>query len=1098
MDDLNHEGDGEDAPGTGAADRARSALPAEQDAPRGALLTDDETSDAPAVDRMDAAEDGTPTDGEEPGASVPAPLDPGDRVSIDDPEHSAHDWVTWVSWLLVGALSVFVFVSLSPQSILSNSTATGGDMGAHVWGPRFLMDHLLPEFRLTGWTQDWYAGFPAYVFYMVVPSLIVVWLAAGPPLWLSPFLLAALALAVWKGAPRVTAWWARTPMWVATVFLAVLAVPIPYNVAFKLVTVSGLVTLPIAVFVLGRAARVPFPGPPIMAVASLFFIYDKGFTILGGNGASTMAGEFAFSISLTLSLLYLAVAFRGMRTGRHRALGAVLFGLTILCHLIPAIFAFIVTVVLVFVRREDRTPWWDANRAGRVVATAMIALTLLVLVPGDRVPVLGDLIDRVLPQWLFPAVASIVALALFTGFEPRILAYWRTAKGRVVGAGAALIAAGVVVLLLAADVIELSNWTRALLLVAVVLGVFAGWDSRLVRWAALVGPVGFLLAAFWFVPFYGNSTYMNDMGWEKYTRYTDYLLASPELDSGGMPYRNLVFALAGLGVLLVLIHRVRFGYFMALTVLAFAWIFRFFPQYRLWNARLLPFYYLAIYLLAALAVALVIRSVVIAAQELLRRREEPAGVAVGGAVLVAVFGLVALAGAMSWLPGGQAMADPDQPSRTIYRWGPLDFDTTIVHSWAAWNYAGLEGKPAYSEFSGMIDMMSAVGDEHGCGRAMWEYESDLQRFGTPMAPMLLPYFTDGCIGSMEGLYFESSSTTPFHFLNQSELSTGPSRAQRDLPYSAFDIERGVSHLQLMGIKYYMATTPEAVAAARTDDRLTEVADETFLYSELDGSTVEQNWVVFDVADADIVSALPNQPVVLSDADDHIDGWVYEPDPPEAVEGQPKPPKAAGPAVTWYNDPTRWDVLLATSGPEEWARVASTATDVPVQGNPEVEVSKIDVGSDSVSFQVDRVGVPVLVKVSYFPNWKVDGAEGPYRVTPNFMVVVPTEEQVTLTYGTTSIDLVGWLLTIIGMVAVAGLAVLDHRRRPGAAAVGAGEHPIDGDPSVGDPSDGDPTDRGTIDGETIDGDPALDGPVADDRVGDDTQDPAEPVGGVPTG
>jgi acyl transferase domain-containing protein len=33
----------------------------------------------------------------------------------------------------------------------------------------------------------------------------------------------------------------------------------------------------------------------------------------------------------------------------------------------------------------------------------------------------------------------------------------------------------------------------------------------------------------------------------------------------------------------------------------------------------------------------------------------------------------------------------------------------------------------------------------------------------------------------------------------------------------------------------------------------------------------------------------------------------------------------------------------------------------------------------VSFRVDEVGVPVLVRVSYFPNWSVDGAEGPFRV-----------------------------------------------------------------------------------------------------------------------
>ena len=47
-------------------------------------------------------------------------------------------------------------------------------MGAHVWGPAYLRDHILPHCRLTGWANDWYAGFPMYVFYMLPPALMVV------------------------------------------------------------------------------------------------------------------------------------------------------------------------------------------------------------------------------------------------------------------------------------------------------------------------------------------------------------------------------------------------------------------------------------------------------------------------------------------------------------------------------------------------------------------------------------------------------------------------------------------------------------------------------------------------------------------------------------------------------------------------------------------------------------------------------------------------------------------------------------------------------------------------------------------------------------
>ena len=53
------------------------------------------------------------------------------------------------------------------------------------------------------------------------------------------------------------------------------------------------------------------------------------------------------NFSLGISVLYLGVAARGLKTGRHRALAAALFALAGLCHLIPALFAVVGTVVMV-------------------------------------------------------------------------------------------------------------------------------------------------------------------------------------------------------------------------------------------------------------------------------------------------------------------------------------------------------------------------------------------------------------------------------------------------------------------------------------------------------------------------------------------------------------------------------------------------------------------------------------------------------------------------------------------------------------------------------------------------------------------------------
>ncbi|MDE3085850.1 MAG: hypothetical protein KGJ77_03705, partial [Acidobacteriota bacterium] len=92
--------------------------------------------------------------------------------------------------------------------------------------------------------------------------------------------------------------------------------------------------------------------------------------------------------------------------------------------------------------------------------------------------------------------------------------------------------------------------------------------------------------------------------------------------------------------------------------------------------------------------------------------------------------------------------------------------------------------------------------------------------------------------------------------------------------------------------------------------------------------------------------------------------------------------------------------------------------------PAVQVSGIRVSVDQVRFHVDRTGVPVVVKVSYFPAWHASGALGPWRAEPNLMVVVPTSHDVTLSYGGTPAGWLGMALSLLGLVF---LALLTRRR-----------------------------------------------------------------------
>lgn len=871
-----------------------------------------------------------------------------------------------VDALLVAVCALFVFLNLHPGEILSAAVPAGGDMGAHVWGPAFLRDHLLPELRLSGWTPDWYDGFPAYQFYMVLPSLLIVALDVGIfGGWTMVIPLAAAAGLVVLA--RRHEGWRRWALVAAAVVVAVLGPELPYGTAFKLVTISGLISLPLAAYAFGRLADLRFPGPALLAVATLPFLFDRNFTIYGGNVASTMAGEFAFSISLTFCVLYLGVVVRGLRTGRHRALAAVLLALTGLNHLIPAFYALVGTAVIALLEISG-----PSLRAARDVAHEQWSKpwrgTFVEDLPG-AVRLLGQAIER----------GARFAYRLVT-FPVRVA--WR-------------------------------------------LGSLA---RRTLVWLAAVLPVGGLISAFWVLPFFWQRAFVNDMGWEKLPHagesWWKYLIPrTPDLAQD----IRWVLALALIGLVLSIAFKVRMGWYLAGFVLVAGLAFRFTPQGRLWNARLLPFYYLSLYLLAAVGVAEIGRTLAVLAARDPERPGILAPVATAIGALAAAIVLVGLP--LRTLPFGTTRADG---SYSFFGFTNGAGDQSFVRSWARWNYTGYEGKDAYPEYRDLVQTMAKVGDAHGCGRAFWEYEKELNRYGTPMALMLLPHWTDGCIGSSEGLFFEASATTPFHFLTQVELSASPSAAQRDLPYDGFDLDEGVQHLQLLGIRYYMATSVQAVTAARQNPDLTEIA-------------TSGPWVVFQVADSDLVVPLDNQPAVLDGVHDAQHDWI--------CRSKDAAGRCAGPAVSWFKDPSRWDVLLASSGPRSWQRVEADDPRPDVEPTEPVEVSDVEAGVDRISFTVDRPGTPVLVKASYFPNWRVSGADGPYRVAPNLMVVVPRGDHVELTYGREPVEWVAMALTALGVALAALLALrppvrggAGRRGRPTSAATAT---PVADDPPLAD-------------------------------------------------
>ncbi|MEN8240025.1 MAG: hypothetical protein ABFR53_12595, partial [Actinomycetota bacterium] len=197
--------------------------------------------------------------------------------------------------------------------------------------------------------------------------------------------------------------------------------------------------------------------------------------------------------------------------------------------------------------------------------------------------------------------------------------------------------------------------------------------------------------------------------------------------------------------------------------------------------------------------------------------------------------------------------------------------------------------------------------------------------------------------------------------------------------------------------YYVSFTEEATTAAK-DYGLEVLAEPA-------------PWTIFALPDADRVDVATFEPVVWAGEADFVDA-----------------------ALEWYDDVDNLDVWLVEDGPSEWRRVTSvderldTLTPYPETGTAQIT----EFEDMSLSFETDAPGVPHLVKVSYFPNWTVDGGEGVYRAAPSLMVVVPDSENVTMSFANRWVENLGLAITAVTIIGFGAFAVIARRRRKASA------------------------------------------------------------------
>ena len=212
-------------------------------------------------------------------------------------------------------------IFFKPNLLFSLTTTAGGDTGAHHYPAQYLIQELLPHFRLTGWAPGWYAGMPMLTFYFPFPFLLI----------------------------------------------AILNWFLPYTIAFKIVTVLGVFALPATAYAFGRLLRVRRPFPIMAAVFAMAMLLMESYSIYGGNILSTLAGEFGYMLSFALVFLFLGTLYRGMEKPGFN----MLFVLN--CLILMALVLSHIVTTIVLVTHRARAAARQPRAGGRCSTLAAVA-----------------------------------------------------------------------------------------------------------------------------------------------------------------------------------------------------------------------------------------------------------------------------------------------------------------------------------------------------------------------------------------------------------------------------------------------------------------------------------------------------------------------------------------------------------------------------------------------------------------------------------------------------------------------------------------------------------------------------------------------------
>lgn len=756
---------------------------------------------------------------------------------------------------------------------------------------------------------------------------------------------------------------------------------VPLTVSLKLAIMSGVFLLPICTYLGLRKMRYSFPLPIIGACSSLLLLFNESYTMFGGNALSTFAGEFSYMFAFALFAYFIGSLYDGVTADTGWIKNGLLLGLIGLSHLFVFMPAGILIIHYFFTTKNIRyllkvtcvgvglmafwlmpllaykttysTPFYMIWNEYLATPYLFIGLGLICLFVGPRIA-FGSLPTNNSGKmpWLSRYNGTILIAVAGTLAAINLTGYYLLYGDKFLATGLfSPILGNVPISFEAARTVQLCLFPFSAFLAVVVAGLGFIAKKKPGSWSRYAFDVGasffYIGALLVFIAL--HSALDQTTGFRKILLSPKVLLAS------------------------FVVWSLTTGWFFFFSKCFKKTTTEYFAGAA--NDRL------------AMFLSLIIGCIVLYFSAHFLEIPDIRFLPPVFFVLILIIFVETLGPYLSERSGIIKSTSAGLLLAASLIW--VSFTATEADKWFRYNNRGYENTPGYADFSAVNSFLrnsytTDFPDPLNAPRVAYEKSSSYNIYGGDRVFESISYFSGR--QTMEGIHYASSVASKFIAFLQTEYSLETMAPAANI-FSKINPAALPIHFDLYNISQLILrseTAKKAVSASPFFEKEVDIGPlSIFRYTACREQYVE-------------VPEL--RPVLYTGRNWRAD--FYE----------------------WFRRPELNGILLV---PESYVKdpddravfqgQADSLDDLQPYLSETLRFHDAEIKTEldhlKIRFTTNMVGMPHLVKVSYFPNWQVKGANGVYPVSPHLMIIVPREREVVLTYGFSFWEKLGAAVTI---------------------------------------------------------------------------------------